>query len=258
MSRLLLIHWNADEAAERVERLRKAGYQADSHSDQYGPSLRVVREDPPDAFVIDLGRLPSHGRDTAGWLRQQKATRHVPIVFVGGDPEKVARVREALPDAQYASWRGIRGAVKRALAKPPADPIVPRPMEGYSGTPLPKKLGIKAGAVVALLGAPADFENTLGELPEDVRIKRQARGAADLIVLFCTSQREMRRRFPTAAKGLRETGSIWIAWPKKASGVATDLTQAEVRRFGLDAGFVDYKICAIDATWSGLLFTRRK
>ncbi len=129
---------------------------------------------------------------------------------------------------------------------------------GYSGTPLPKKLGIKAGSAVALLGAPADFESTLGGVPEGVRFKKQARGKADVILLFARSRTELRRRFPSAANAVAETGRLWMCWPKKASGVATDLTQDAVRGQGLDNGFVDYKIAAIDATWSGLCFARRK
>jgi hypothetical protein len=223
-----------------------------------GPDLRAVRQNPPDAFVIDLGRIPSQGRDAAIWLRHQKATRLVPIVFVDGDPDKVKRVRQLLPDAGYTEWRRIRGTLRRAIEHRPKKPVVPGMLDGYSGTPLPKKLGVRAGAVVTLLGAPPGFERKLGALPEKVRLKRQARGKANLIVLFLKSRAELDRRFPVAARALAEGGGLWIAWPKKASGVTTDLTQATVRRFGLGAGFVDYKICAIDETWSGLLFARRR
>lgn len=129
---------------------------------------------------------------------------------------------------------------------------------GYSGTPLPRKLGIKSGETVALLGAPDDFDDTLGELPDGVRVKRQARGRADRVLVFARSRAELARRFPAAERALVERGGLWLCWPKKASGVATDLAEPDVRSFGLAAGFVDYKICAVDATWSGLLFARRK
>ncbi|MCP4662787.1 MAG: DUF3052 domain-containing protein [bacterium] len=131
-------------------------------------------------------------------------------------------------------------------------------MDGYSGTPLPKKLGIRAGSVVALLGAPAGFERKLGELPEGVRLKKQARGHADVILLFARSRANLEARFPAAARALAEGGGLWIVWPKKASGVASDLTLPAVRAFGLGSGFVDYKICAVDETFSGLLFARRR
>jgi CheY-like chemotaxis protein len=258
MSRVVLIHWNQAEAEERAERLRRTGHEVDIHADQDSTGLRAVRDNPPHALVIDLGRLPSHGRMTAIWLRQQKATRHVPIVFVAGAPEKVARVRESLPDAAFTEWSRIRGVLRQAIRKAPADPVVPGTPHFYSGTPLPRKLGIKAGTIVAMLGAPQGFERLLRPLPDEVRLVRQARATPGLILLFVKSRSELRRRFPVAARALAEGGSIWIVWPKRASGVATDLDQAAVRAFGLDAGFVDYKVCAVDQTWSGLWFARRR
>ena len=125
---------------------------------------------------------------------------------------------------------------------------------GYSGTPLPKKLGMKEGQRVAIVEAPADFERTLGALPDDVTLVRGlGRGAAfDVIVRFVSSRAELARAFPTAVGRLASNGGLWIAWPKKASGVATDMTEYAVREVALPAGLVDNKVCAIDATWSGL------
>jgi len=130
-------------------------------------------------------------------------------------------------------------------------------MDFYAGAPLAKKLGIRPGTAVALLEAPEGFERVLDPLPPDVEIRRGARGRASLVLLFAMSMHDMRKRFATAARLLDQGGSVWIAWPKKASGIATDLNETAVRSFGLAAGWVDYKICAIDETWSGLLFTRR-
>jgi len=259
MSRIQLIHWKPAEANGRVGELEAAGFQVTFEPFQGAPTLKRLRADPPDAVVIDLNRMPSQGRDVAFLLRQSKSSRGLPLVFVGGDPEKVAKIEAMLPDAVYTSWSRIRSGLKRAIARPPVDPIVPASaLAGYSGTPLPRKLGIKPETVVALLGAPEGFEKVLEPLPKNVRFKRSARGAANLILLFVRSRVEMERRFPTAARCLPAGGGLWVAWPKKASGVATDLTQATVRSFGLGADFVDYKICAIDETWSGLLFARRK
>jgi alkylation response protein AidB-like acyl-CoA dehydrogenase len=125
-------------------------------------------------------------------------------------------------------------------------------------TPLPKKLGIRPGSTVSLLGAPADFESTLGTLPENVRFEKDARGRPNVILLFAKSRADLERRFPAASRALAEKGGLWIIWPKKASGVSTDLSEKDVRAFGLSASFVDYKICAVDQTWSGLLFARRR
>jgi hypothetical protein len=130
---------------------------------------------------------------------------------------------------------------------------------GYSGTPLPRKLGIKPGSAVALLGAPPGFaERTLGALAEGATIRRDARSAFDVGLLFARSKADLSRRLPAAAKATGDPGALWILWPKKASGVVTDLAERAVRDLGLAAGFVDYKIAAIDSTWSGLCFARRK
>jgi hypothetical protein len=259
VKRVRLIHWKPAEAEARVEELESAGYRVTYGPFQGPPTMRRLRADPPDAVVIDLDRAPSQGRDVAFLLRQSKTTRGLPLVFVGGEKGRVAKIEKTLPDAVYAPWSRIRSGLKRAIARPPADPVVPASaLAGYSGTPLPRKLGIKPDTVVMLLGAPEGFEATLEPLPQNVRFRRRAQGLANLVLLFAKSKKEMERRFPTAARCLAVGGGLWIAWPKKASGVATDLTQAAVRSFGLGSDFVDYKICAIDETWSGLLFARRK
>lgn len=123
-------------------------------------------------------------------------------------------------------------------------------MAGYSGTPLPSKLGIKQGHVVALLGAPPGFQ--LDGLPDQVELRAQARGPADVLVLFASAQATLRRRFPAARRAMRDDAGLWVAWPKRASGVPTDLDENVVREFGLDQGLVDNKVCAIDDVWSGL------
>jgi hypothetical protein len=128
---------------------------------------------------------------------------------------------------------------------------------GYSGTPLARKLGIKPGAWLGLSGAPADFESTLGELPDGVRVTRRSRGPLDVIVAFGTERVELECRLPVLRAALESDGGLWIAWPKRSSGLATDLTDGAVRELGLDAGLVDNKVCAIDATWSGLRFVYR-
>ena len=258
MSRVALIHWNAVEAQERAQRLRSAGHRAELPDGQSGAAIRALRENPPEAFVIDLSRIPSQGVAVATLLRQQKATRPVPIVFVDGDRDRIARARQMLPDAEHTTWNEIREALERALGNPPENPVVPGTMDGYSGTPLAKKLGIRADAVVLLLGAPPGFERKLGALPDGVKLGKRAQGKSNLILLFTTSQADLRRRFPVAQRTMADRAGMWIAWPKQASGVATDLREPQVRAFGLAAGLVDYKVCAIDAIWSGLLFTERR
>jgi hypothetical protein len=127
---------------------------------------------------------------------------------------------------------------------------------GYSGTPLPTKLGIKSGTRLLLLNAPE--LPGLDRLPADVTAHRRAGGGSyDVVLMFCPDLATLRRRFDTAARLLTVAGAVWVCWPKKASGVVTDLTDKSVRDHGLAAGLVDVKVAAIDDTWSGLKFVRR-
>jgi hypothetical protein len=135
--------------------------------------------------------------------------------------------------------------------------VNPAPPAGYSETPLVRKLGIKPQARLALLAAPDGFDAVLGELPPGVEVRRRARGRHDVIVAFCRRRRELERGLPGWRAALDQAGGLWITWPKRASGVPTDLGEASVRELGLGAGLVDNKVCAIDATWSGLRFVYR-
>jgi hypothetical protein len=129
---------------------------------------------------------------------------------------------------------------------------------GYSGTPLARKLGIKAGDTVALVGAPDGFESALDGLPDGVQVRRRAGGTPDIVVLFTTRSRDLERRFPGLGKSVWPDGSLWVAWPKRSSGVATDLDENRLRDIGLPRGLVDNKVCAVDDVWSGLRFVWRK
>ncbi len=128
---------------------------------------------------------------------------------------------------------------------------------GYSSTPLPKKLGIKADARVAIVSAPAGFSSCLDPLPEGVRLLESARGRSDVLVFFATRRSELQRRLAKLANAIDVDGGMWIAWPKRTSMVATDLTEGVIREIGLEHGLVDNKVCAIDETWSGLRFVYR-
>ena len=129
-------------------------------------------------------------------------------------------------------------------------------MAGYSGKPLVEKLGIKPGAKIAIVNAPHGYERTLGKLPQ-VTIKSSVAGALDFVQFFTTEKRELERRFAALARGLKPAGMLWISWPKKASGRATDLTENVIREIGLAHGLVDVKVAAVDEVWSGLKFVRR-
>lgn len=130
-------------------------------------------------------------------------------------------------------------------------------MAGYSGTPLPKKLGIKENQRIALIDAPRNFAKNLGKLPEHTKIVERLTAPLDLVLLFVDQEKTLSKHFPALAKKLSTKGMLWVAWPKKSSGVATDLTFERVQHIGLDCGLVDVKICAVDDVWSGLKFVIR-
>jgi hypothetical protein len=130
-------------------------------------------------------------------------------------------------------------------------------MTGYSGTPLVKKLGLKENCRVRFIGAPADFLKGLGPLPDGVAFLDSGRQPADFILFFARSKLGLAKAFPKLAKQIVPTGMIWIGWPKKSSGVATDLSDDVVRETGLAMGLVDIKVCAITEVWSGLKFVVR-
>ncbi len=130
---------------------------------------------------------------------------------------------------------------------------------GPAAAPLARKLGIRAGDAVALLGAPDDLlQQSLRPLPDGVTVRRSARGDAEVTVAFFREHRVLARRMPVLAAALAPGCALWIAWPKRASGVPTDLGDQAVRELGLKTGLVDNKVCAIDAVWSGLRFVHRR
>jgi hypothetical protein len=132
-------------------------------------------------------------------------------------------------------------------------------MAGYSGTPLVKKLGIKADHRVALINPPADFEHTLGELPAGVMLQEGVRSAKpfDVIVFFVSERARLIKKFGSLSPKMTPACGLWIAWPKRTSGLPTDLTENNIRDIGLQEGLVDNKVCAVDDTWSGLRFVIR-
>lgn len=243
---------------ERAARLEADGYEVDGETPGTSIGVAKLREDPPDAFVIDLGRLPSHGREVAFALRQSKALRSIPIVFVDGAEAKVDPIREALPDTTFTAWEDIDADLGYAIENPVADPVVPESDSGpSSGRPLAQKLGIKPDSVVVLIDAPGDLERILEPLPPGTTLRRGNRGRREMTIWFVTSRHELQRRFTAVAKSVGE-GTLWMAWPKRSSEIDTDLSEDVIRDAALAAGMVDTKVCAIDETWSGLRLTLRR
>ena len=132
-------------------------------------------------------------------------------------------------------------------------------MAGYSGTPLAQKLGIKAGQKIITLGAPAGFRKLLSPLPEEVSFTKEIKTGATFIHLFVSDRKTLEKELKRLRKPIADTGILWVSWPKKSSGVATDVTEDVIREVALPLGFVDVQVCAVDETWSGLkLMIRRE
>ena len=190
-------------------------------------------------------------------LRGAKATRHLPIVFVDGEPEKVKRTRLLLPDATYTTWGRIKTALPKAIAQA-AHRIRSSPITTLRGQAARRQARRQAG----LQGGAARLAERIRRHAQAAarrrsRSRRGPNATADLFLCFARSRRELHAHL-LPLQGVADRQTMWLVWPKKASGVKSDLDGNVVRTTGLAAGWVDYKVCSVDDTWSGLAFKRRK
>ena len=255
MPRVRLFHWKSKDAGPLVAKLHAAGYQVAHNAETQSPSVREIKESGAVAVVIDLSRLPSHGKYVGAWLRGSKSTRHIPLVFVGGEAEKVAAIKKQMPDAVYASVAGVGAALKKAIKNPPSDPVVPRQMmESPPGRTAAQKMGIREGNVVGLIDPPADYLKVIGELPEGVVLEEDSRHACQVTIWFVHDVGEYEAALPSR-RALAARSRLWIVWQK---GRRDGLNGNFVRERALAMGLVDYKICSLDGVWSGMVFTVKK
>jgi hypothetical protein len=256
MARIRLFHWNARDAVAFLHSLRAAGHQV-AYQANIAPGLAAkIRNSPPQAFVIALTRLPARGRDLAVFLRGLKATRHIPIVFVDGPPEKVEDIRRQIPDAVYTTLARLDAALNNALAHPPAAPLVPpQMMERYRGRTAAQKLGITPGAQVRLVDPPRDYPSVLGPMPEGVSFVERGSPDCPVTLWFVTDAGVYQSRLPRI-RALAATTKLWILWPKGRP--QSGLSHPYLRQTATSVGLVDYKICSVNDRWSAMAFARRK
>jgi len=250
-----LVHWDEDEGLERQKQLEALGFDVAYDAGDGLSVMRAIRANLPDAVVFDLSRIPSHSYQIGHALRTTKYSRRVTLVFVGGEPAKVEKTRQLIPDATFTTWGRIKTALPKAMARPLKDPVLPD--HAAWGRSTVDKLGIKAGFKVALLGSPKGLAGTLKPLPAKVTFTARPERDADIYICFARTERELTAHL-LAVGEIAARQTMWLSWPKKASGVKSELDGNVVRTTGLRAGWVDFKVCAIDETWSGLAFKRRK
>jgi hypothetical protein len=243
------------EAAPKIQLLRRAGHEV---LYEEKPTPASIKLGDPQALLIDLSRMPSHGREVAIHHRGRKSTRHIPIVFVDGDSEKVAGIRKLMPDAFYTTWDEVFKAIPEALSRTPAEPIVPaQMMDRYASRTVAQKLGIKPGTIVTVIDPPRNHAALLGELPEGVQFDENERGPGAITLWFVRDaagyQQSILKR-----RSLAKKSKLWIVWPKGEAGKRAGITQNVVRETALAVGLVDYKICAINDAWSAIVFAPGK
>jgi hypothetical protein len=255
--RIRLVCWNEELAAERARALAK--FDLDSSPFHISGMVTRARKDPPALFLIDLDRLPSHGREVAVALRNSKALREIPIVFAGGAEEKVSKIQGELPDAVFTPWAKVAAAIAKALKSAPVLPARPvTHMQRSATSSLATKLGLEAGAKVLLIGAEEGFLDLLGDLPEDLEMQSHVTADTTLMLWFVRTQQDFVAAFEITGARMVQACSLWIIYPKKAGRYKVDFNGNDIRAAGIAAGLVDYKICAVDADWSGMKFARRK
>lgn len=244
--RVVVLSYDAADAAALASRLRRDGFEADEYPGTGTKGFRALRENPPGAILIDLMRQPSYGRAIGALLRENKGTRSIPLVFLEGDPERTARAKELLPDAIFAPLSKIGAALRRAASKPVSNPVVP----DLTAVPLTKKLRIEEGATIGAVGAPEDFAI------EGVTIARGRRDA-DVVLVFVKSiavlAREL-RGFTDLPRGR----ALWILWPKQTSRAAGEVSMTRINELCRPLGLVGWKACAVDRTWSAVAVSKRK
>ncbi len=246
-----LVHWKQAEAKPLIALLEKAGYEVHYGGEQKPIRASQLKKFDAAAAVIDLTRMPSYGKYWAAELRAT-SLKHLPIVFVDGDPERVERVKAALPDAAYTT-RDKLARVLKAL-KPVANPVQPSRMMASTRTNA-MKMGVKTGDRVAVYDAPRDYARAIGELPEGASFVEQ--GTAPVTLWFVRDTAAYRERL-CEMRGLAAKSRLWVLYPKQKKGKSSAITQFDIREAAIAVGLVDYKICSVDEIWTGIALAVKK
>ena len=251
-----IVHWRPAESGGLVRACKASGWKIDYPADASGSAVtRGIKENIPDAVVIDLSRAHTHGREIAIWLRNTKRTRHIPIVFANGDERKVEALKQLLPDATFTTTDEVANVLQSLPGREMAEPVVPvRMMARYGTKTTAEKLGLRPGSTTGLVNPPRVYGAVVGPLPDGAELIENPR-SVQLVTLWFVYDMEALpyalRRMHTIA----DKTKLWIVWSKASKN---GLTPDGIRQLAIEAGLVDYKVCALGGDWSGILFARRK
>lgn len=259
MARVRLIHWKSAESGPLIDILRKAGHDVEYEEKFTSKLLPVIRAAPPQVFVLDLSRMPSHSRYVAAAFRQSPKTRHVPIVFVDGEPEKVALIRGQFPDALFAALAKVPSTIKAAMKLKPVSPVAPGRLFSYHPRTAAQKMGIAKNARIGVIDGPRDYERVIGAVADGVEFVEGAQPDCTMLIWFVTDPDTYIEMLPRMRVLLSKSKlRLWVLWKKGGTTRSGAVTQPLIREAGQEFGLVDYKICAVDKSWSGIALTLKK
>ncbi|BDC49739.1 hypothetical protein F183_A20550 [Bryobacterales bacterium F-183] len=242
---VILLHWKSEEIPELIPYLGDVAvvpYAPVTGEGMKGLATYAV----PDALVVSLDRMPSHGQAVAWHYQARKATRHVPVVFAGGEPEKVAKAREVMPHALFCSWKTAAKTVQKAIANPPV-PAVTAPKAPVSNRPMAEKLGLKAGIRVALIGAPMALERLVPGMDFELDVVEEPDARTEAVWWFVRSAEEVADGFEWIVPRLGKKPKIWVFYRKGKSLTWQGLSEAAAMY-----GLAQFKILSLNAEWTGV------
>ncbi|HYZ87048.1 MAG TPA: hypothetical protein VE621_21715 [Bryobacteraceae bacterium] len=251
MAKFALVHWNESEAEARVREASSKGVGLELLRLQPGRTVQTIRSVNPEALLIDLTRMPSNGRAVASVLRSQRSTCHIPILFVGGEPQKVEKALADAPGSQWCEWENIAKAIPKLLATAPKTVA-----KHHSEVPVAKKLNLLGGKTICVLNAPESFLALL-ESVDGLTVHDQLNRKFDSVLLFTTTMNELEAGLAAIFRRTFEL-PLTLAWPKRASGADSELSMPLLREYLKEFGYIDYKVASIDKTWSAMLFSRAR
>ncbi|MBT9330466.1 hypothetical protein [Paracidobacterium acidisoli] len=251
---IALISWNTEAIGEQKQRLERAGFTLELSIHRSSGLIGKLARAGVDAVVIDLSSKPSYGREIGIQLRGSPTTRPVPLVFAGGVEEKIALVRVEIPDAVYCSWEQIAAGVKHAIDHAPVRPVQPRTRGAgaVAGSVLARKMGLGGEVRTVILGDVIGLGRRLG-----IAYEEQIDAQTEIALAVVRTAREMEDVFGMLEAQLPAKAVLWVIHPKQSGKLRSDFTQTDVLATGLAHGFSGFKMCAVDADWSGARLVRK-